>query len=224
LAVPLDGTDAGRQRQVADEQLLGELRRAGEHLAVGADDHAAPVEDQLVLPPDRVAEREGGGPRTGALGDHLLAGVPLPPGEWGGGGVDDESGAGGRLLALRRAGNPDVLADRQAHRGPVHLYQGRLAARLEVAALVEYAVVGQMHLAVDATHPAIREHRQRVVGGSGAGVDHRVGPVLPGFSPRLGEADEGNDPLDAPGHLVECLSHGGHEVPAQDQVLGRVPR
>ena len=56
---------------------------------------------------------------------------------------------------------------------------GADGARLEVALLVEHAVVGQVHLAVDRVHLARREHR--------GGVEDVLGA--------LGEADDRDDPV-----------------------------
>ena len=49
----------GRQVEVDDEQLLGELRGPGEQRAVGGHDHRVAVEDQLVLAADHVHVRDG---------------------------------------------------------------------------------------------------------------------------------------------------------------------
>ena len=58
-------------------------------------------------------------------------------------------GAGERLHRGRRARVPDVLADRQPDAHAADLDQRRRVAGLEVAALVEHAVVRQQDLAVD---------------------------------------------------------------------------
>ena len=76
-------------------------------------------------------------------------------------------------------GLPDVLADRQADLCPPSSISAGPRAALEVALLVEDAVVGQVDLAVDRLHGAVGEHRERV-----------VDVVL-----ALGEADERDDPL-----------------------------
>ena len=68
-------------------------------------------------------------------------------------------GAGERLVARRRAGLPDVLADREAdarRRRPRR--SPRPSPGLEVALLVEDAVVGQEHLPVDPRTLAVGEH------------------------------------------------------------------
>ena len=105
------------------------------------DDHAVPVEDQLVLAADQVADRERGAGLAGPLLHH-----PLPIGAPAavvrrGRGVDDQARAGERLHRGGRARVPDVLADRQPDARPRDLDQRRRVARLEVAALVEDAVV-----------------------------------------------------------------------------------
>ena len=89
-----------------------------------------------------------------------------------------------------------------------------LVAGLEVAALVEDAVVGQAALAVDALDLAVGEHRERVVGRGRGRVDQRVEvlELLRRALDPLGEADQGDDPLDLGRDRVQALAHGGEEV------------
>ena len=95
-------------------------------------------------------------------------------------------------------GLPDVLADGEPDADAVDLDQRRLGAGLEVALLVEDAVVRQVHLAVDG--------RDRAVGEHGGGVVDVVGA--------LGEADERDDPLRRGGELLERRAGGVEEVAA----------
>ncbi len=98
---------------VADEQLLAELGGAGDGRA-GVVDHAGvAVEDELVLAADEPAEGDAGDVVAGALGEHALALGALAGVVGGGGDVEDQRGAGERLVAGGRAGLPDVLADGQ---------------------------------------------------------------------------------------------------------------
>jgi hypothetical protein len=123
------------------------------------------VEDQLVLSANEVADGEGGTRLAGALRDHPLAVRALAAVIRRCRRVDDQARARERLDRSRRARIPDVLADGQPDPRAADLDHRLLVARLEVAPLVEHAVVGQEDLAIDAADLAVREHRGRVVGG-----------------------------------------------------------
>ena len=73
-----------------------------------------------------------------------------------------------RLLGGGRAGLPDVLAHGQPDALPAELDRRARGAGLEVAPLVEDAVVGQVHLAVDRLDRAVGEHGGGVVDTSSA--------------------------------------------------------
>ena len=103
-------------------------------------------------------------------------------------------------------GLPDVLADGQADAQVAELDQPAAVARLEVALLVEDAVVGQEHLAVDRLYAAAGEH--------GAGVVDVVG--------ELWEADQRHDPVGRGGDPLERRARVGEEVLLEQQVLGRI--
>src|SRR5262249_29947276 len=75
-------------RQVAEQQLRLELSRARQRLPVGADNDAGAVEDELVLTPDRIAEREGRTIRARPVGNHPLSRPALAAVVGRGGGVD----------------------------------------------------------------------------------------------------------------------------------------
>src|SRR5207253_3228778 len=113
-----------------------------------------------------------------ALRDHLLALAALAGLVRRGGEVQDDSRARQRLLGERRAGLPDVLADREPYGNAVHVDRRRARAALEVADLVEDSVVGQVDLAVDRLHRAFGTHRGGVVDVDAA----------------LGEADDRDEP------------------------------
>ena len=101
------------QVDCAERQRLDELRRARQHVALVVDHDRVPVEDQLVLAADAVAERDRAEVVARALDEHRLALAALA-GEVGRGRrVDDQRRAGERLRGGRRPGRPDVLADRQ---------------------------------------------------------------------------------------------------------------
>ena len=121
------------------------------------------VEDQLVLAADGVAERDEARVVARARAQHLLALAVLADVERRRGDVRDELRAGEREVGRGRPGLPDVLADRQADEHVAEAQQEEVAARREVAVLVEDAVVRQVALAVDAAHLAVGEHEARVV-------------------------------------------------------------
>ncbi len=76
IAAPPRRARARRRRvevDVAHQQLLAELRRAGDRRAGVIDDARVPVEDELVLAADEPAEGDAGEVVAGALGEHALA-------------------------------------------------------------------------------------------------------------------------------------------------------
>ena len=170
------------------------------------DDARLAVEDQLVLAADQRTEGDRAQVVARALDDHALAPRPLALVVRRRGDVDHEVGAGERLLEQRRAGDPDVLADGQPDGHAVDLDQRAAPARLEVADLVEDAVVGQADLAVDRLHAAVGE--------DGGGVVDVVGP--------LGEADDGDDVARLARDVVERPARVAQEVLLEQQILGRV--
>ena len=111
--------------------------------------------------------------------EHRLALAALAREVRGGRGVDDQRRARERLLGRRMARRPDVLADRQPDAEVAEVEHDRVVAGLEVALLVEDAVVRQQRLAVDGMDRPSDEHGERVVDVVGA----------------LGEADERDDAL-----------------------------
>ena len=124
------------------------------------------VEDELVLPADQVAECEGGIGLARALGDHPLPLDALAAVVRRRRRVDDQARA--RARASTEAGGPGYQMSSQMvspTRTPPMLDDRGIVSRLEVAPLVEDAVVGQEELAVHATNPAVCEHGGRVVGG-----------------------------------------------------------
>ena len=158
------GGAGGLDVDVAHQERLGELRRAGDHGAVVVDDERMAVEDELVLAADERAEGDRGEAVAGALGDHLLALAALAGLVGRGGDVEHQPRAGQRLVGHRRTGDPDVLADGEADLDSVDVDGRPAGAALEVAQLVEDPVVGQVDLAVDGLQAAVGQHRGGVVG------------------------------------------------------------
>ncbi len=116
----------------------------------------------------------------------------------------DSSPAGG-------PGCPDVLAHRQTDapggtRAIADVDHGAALAGVEVALLVEHAVVGQVDLAVDRMDRTVGEHCGGVVDVLGA----------------LGKAHDGDRALRIGRELVQRRCGVGEEVLAQQQILGRV--
>ncbi len=141
-----------------------------------------PVEDELVLSADEVAEREvrAGVPRS--CHQHLLALLRLADVVGRCGEIHHELSAGEGEVGCRRPGLPQVLADRRTGVDVAHAKQQEVAALGEVAMLVEDAVVREEVLSIDALDAAVRA--------DGAGV--REIPVEPRCS------DERDDPLVRP--------------------------
>ncbi len=131
----------GRQVEVQHQQVLLELRRTGQHLAVRGDHDRVAVEDQLVLAADHVHVGERAAGLGGPAPHQLQPGVVLVPLVRRA--VDHQQQAG---LGLAGGGHPaavlpDVLADRQRDVHPVHPHHRQLVAGDEPAVLVEHAVV-----------------------------------------------------------------------------------
>ena len=200
--------------EVADEELLLELSRPGDHRAAGVEDEALAVEDQLVLAADEVAEGELGPVASSHGAEELLALAALAAVVRGSRGVGDQRRPFGHLGRGGRALDPAVLADGEAHPRPGDVHGSRLGAGDEVALLVEDRVVGQADLAVDGAHRAVGEHGERVVGVAEVAAAGR----------RLGEPDQGDDALDAGRDLLDGEPVGLDEMALQVEVLGRVAR
>jgi hypothetical protein len=204
VAQPRGG--GGLEVDRAQRERLGELGRAGQHGALVVEHDGVAVEDELVLAADEVAERDRAEVVARPLDEHLLALAALAREVGGRRCVHDQRRAGERLLLRRMAGGPDVLADRQPDPRGAEVDHHRVVARLEVALLVEDAVVGEQGLAVDRRNLAIGEHGERVV------------DVLRA----LGEADHGDDLPRVGRDLAHRRLGLQQEVLLEQQVLGRV--
>ena len=206
--------------ELPQQEVVGELAGAGDNGPGGVHDEAAAVEDELVLGSDQVAEGDRHAVGAGAVGEHRLSLGALATQVRGARWVDDELGAGLGLEGGRRAGLPDVLADREPHAHARDVDQLRLRARLEVADLVEHAVVGQPVLAVDGLDHTVAQHGQGVVDRPASG---RVGqPVRPLARGRLGEPDQRRDARGVAREPLERLDVRLGEVMLEIKVLGRV--
>ena len=158
---------AGRSQISSSSRKRGRPRQ---RVALGVDDEAVAVEDQLVLASDQVAEGERGPVGLGALGDHLLALGRLAAGVGRARGVEDQLAR--RTPPRPRPAGPAPRCPRRSSGRPgrrsTSIVIGR-ASRLEVAPLVEDRVVGQVDLPVDGVDGAVAHHGQRVRGGPPVG-------------------------------------------------------
>ena len=146
-------------RQSTTSRCSAKPGRACDDLAVGVDDGGVAVEDELVLAADEVAEDEREAVVARSRREHLLAALRLADVERRRGEVDEQLGSGGGEVG-GGARLPDVLADGHADAQPAERHHEPLGARLEVALLVEDAVVREEALPVD-RHGARRRRRRR---------------------------------------------------------------
>ena len=150
--------------EVDDQQVLLERAPAREQLAALVEDQAVAVEDELVLAADQVDVADDDGVVGRARREHALAEARLPA--WYGEplmltmtSAPASACACGRALRV-----PDVLADVHAERRVAAIAKtGVSVPGLEVALLVEDAVVRQELLVVDAGALAVVDHRGGVV-------------------------------------------------------------
>ena len=193
--------------EVDHQQVLDELGRAGEQLAVRVEGDGPTVEDQLVLAADLVHVDERAGRVGGAGGEHPLPLGLLALGVGRGVEVEDHLGAAVGLVGDRARRVPRVLADGHTHGhagDPVELL-GLVPPR-EVAELVEDRVVRQLALAVDPDDLAAGAHRGRV----------------PEVAVVVHEADHRRTARGGRGDAFEGPLVVGDEAGLQQQVLGRV--
>ena len=162
--------------EVDHQQVLLELGAAGHDPPRGVDDEAVPVEDQLVLAPDGVAEGHEAAVVGRPLGEHAFPLDALAPVVRRAGQVDeDHRAAVDRRPAARPPRIPQVLADGDADADAAEVDGEGGVAPGEVPLLVEHRVVRQEVLSIDGGDLAAREHRGRVVevAGEVRQPDHR---------------------------------------------------
>ena len=167
-----------------------------------------PVEHELVLAADEVAEGDVGRIVAGAGHQHLLAVLGLADVEWRGREVDEQRRPREREIGRRRPGLPDVLADGRAEQRVAELEQDEFPSGGEVPVLVEHPVVRQEVLAVDALDLALRADEGRI----------REVTVERGCS------DEDDGVRGRARHLFDRLARGVDEPGAEEQILRRVAR
>ena len=196
----------GLEVEVGDDQVLLEHPPAREALTVLVHDHAGAVEHELVLATHHVDvghahEIVHCAGRHQLIAEAGLAGMVGRAVD-----VDEELGAAEGLHRGRSRGVPDVLA---------HVHgEGRLArredlglgARLEVAVLVEDAVVRQILLVIDPGSDSVVQHGRR--------VEDVVALV--------DEAHHDREPPRDACHLVERLQIRLDEGGLEQEILGRI--
>ena len=138
----------GSDLDVDQEGVLDVLRRAQQHVAVGRDHHRVAVEDEFVLPADRVHVQDrrvrlGGAPAQQRQAHVVLVPLVRRPVD-----VHDEADTDPSGDRERAAVLPQVLADRQRDVDAAVPDDHEPVAGDEVAPLVEHAVVGQVVLEV----------------------------------------------------------------------------
>ena len=188
------------------EQMLLESGCPGQHLAVRVEHDRVPVEQQLVLTADRIAEDERHAVVLRPRRQHRFAILGLAHVERRCGEVDDELRSCGRKVG-GGLGLPDVLADRETDlQLPEHEHEALLAG-VEVPRLVEDAVVRQQPLAV--------QRPDLAVGADGTDIGELV-------VERPRRPDERHDVGAGRRDLARRLLCGPDERWTQQQVLGRV--
>jgi hypothetical protein len=165
-----------------------------------------PVEDELVLSADEVAERDVDGIVARPCHEHLLAVLRLADVEGRGREVDEQRRPREGEVGRRRPGLPDVLADRRRDEHVSQLEEEEVAAAGEVPVLVEHAVVREEVLAVDALHRAVRADEGRI---GQIAVERRA-------------AHQRRDVRAGAGHLVDGVARGPDEPGPEQEVLGRI--
>ena len=215
--VPLEGATADvseppRDRvgwiDVDQQQRLLEPGCAGHDLARVVEHDRVAVEDELVLSADEVAEREEAGVVASAGDQHLLTLLGFADVERRRREVDEQLRSGKREIGCRRAGLPDVLADRRPDQYVAEAEEEQVAPPREVAMLVENAVVGEIPLPVDAADGAVGQHGAAVVQ----------------VCVEEGDADERRDAGALARDRPQRLSGRSDETGPEQEILGRVAR
>ena len=136
--------------------MLSEGGCLGNDATAGVQHQRGSVEDQLVLTSHQVGIGDGAPRLRDPLAEDAQALVQLAHVIGRGVQVENDLGTGCGHLAHRTPRHPRVLADRHADGDAGHVVQhGIASAGVEVAALIEHPVVGQLPLVVDALKSAI---------------------------------------------------------------------
>ena len=157
---------------------------------------------------DRVAERDEAGIVAGARDEHLLPLAIAPHVERRRGDVDEQFRAGEGEIRRGRAGLPHVLANGRADERRAVLEQDQVAARGEVAVLVEDPVVRQEAFAIDRLDLPARKDVARVEE----------------IAVEVGGAEQHRRAARLPCDRLDTALGRAHESRSQQQVLGWVAR
>src|SRR5690606_24093978 len=175
----------------------------------GADHEGIAVEDQLVVPADQIAVRDGNAVLRGKGAQHLEPALRFSEEDRRGAEVQDDLGALGnegfnRREVVKPAGQvargPDVLADCDAYGLPGDCDGANGGCRLKIAVFVEGVVAREEGLEDLVLKPAVLEH--------GGGIVKR----LPGAGIRLDVSDDERDGADLDGEGVEQGEIEGNEA------------
>ena len=192
---------------VADDELLGELRSAAKGLPGRVEYERAAIENEFVLAADHIQVGHSNEVIGCARGQHARAVVDAVLVVGRGVDVHDELGTGERYRIERFAGVPDVLTDSHPENEGAGIEDERALASGEVALFIKNAVVGQALLMVDIHQVAIGED-----GGGVPGV---------AFVP-INKSDYGDESGCIGCEGDGCVAGDLAELPAEEQVLGRV--
>ena len=214
---------AGR-RQIAEQQLRLELRGPGEGLAVGSDHHAAPIEDQLVLATDHVAESECGAILARPLGEHPLARPALAAVIRRSRRVHDH--AARPPLPHRPPGSPDARCPRRRLGRPAHRPRSRRApcpARSSGARRRRRSWADRTSgRSTGPLRPPRRPASCRRGEGEDRSVDRSARAPQAERSTRSGKPTRATIPSTPAAIESSAFSHRLQEVPSQHEVLRRV--
>ena len=192
------------------KQLLLKQLRAAEQLPARPEDRAAPVENQMILPPHQIAVRRRHRVVRRPRRQHLLPLRRLPRVKRRAVDVHDQLRPRQTLILHRPRRVPNVLADRHPYLRPRNLEQLHPAARPKVARLVEDPVVGQVLLVVHPVQPPVAQHRRR--------VEHIARVVHEAHNRRR------MPPARRLPHPIQRAQIVLHKPPPQHQILRRVAR
>ena len=193
---------------VHHQPLVGERGRGRVHRAVGIGHQRGAVEHQRILPAHDIEVGHRGAALARALRQHRVAPGVLAAFERRGVGDQHQLGTGAHRIG-HRFREPRVLAHQHPDRHALDLEHAALAVRVdvEIAALVEHVVVGQLALAVGGLDPPSAQH---------------AGGVVEDAAVALRPTDHGDDPGGGLRHFAHRPVAVGQERGPHQQVLRRI--
>lgn len=162
-AAPLAGSAHRRDIEIRNQQILLKGLAPRHHFAGLIHDHAAAVENQLILPAHHVGvgDQHTILPRAG--GQYLVAQAALADMERRGVDVHDNFSPCRSLRPCRPFGKPDVLANVHADGRAIQHQQRQTRPGTKIPALIKDAIIRQQPLAIVGDKPALTQHRGRIV-------------------------------------------------------------